>query len=199
MTTDNKIVSAFIDFQPNWAKNEKLRMQFENRLKSRLSQEVPAMVERLKKLEWLMTLELGEYADCMKEASEAFMYGLWRAVVSLIGIAAERFTDGLYSQLQWIILKDKKRISKSELLGQRPSERSKLAMLLISGLVDSAVYDKLVRIKELRDFYVHPQRKARNAEKDALTAMRLFRSVLKERFDKVYTIKQGKIVKRQFD
>lgn len=196
MTTDNKPVLAFIDFQPNWAKNKKLRTQFENTLKSRLSQEVPAMVERLKRLEWLMTLELGEYADFMKEASEAFMYGLWRATVSLVGIAAERFTDGLYSQLQWIILKDKKRISKSELLGQRPSERSKLAMLVVSDLVDSAVYDKLVKIKKLRDSYVHPQRKARNVEKDALDAMRLFRDVLQERFDKIYTIKQGKIIKR---
>ena len=194
MTYVGMDVTGIMDFMPSNAKNSVMRLQLEDSLKQKLIQEIPAMVERVAMLENLITLEVE--VNFMMEAREAFQYGLWRAAIGLIGIVAEKFTDGLYTQLKSVVPRDGKQISKAELLGERPSERSKLAILYVSGIISQAHYDKLVKIKELRNLYVHPQKKVRNAERDALTTTRLLRSVLQERFDKDYTIKQGKIVKR---
>ena len=194
MTYEDMDVTVIMDFMPSNAKNPVMRLQLEDGLKQKLIQEIPAMMERVAMLENLITLEVE--VDFMFEAREAFQYGLWRAAIGLIGIVAERLTDGLYTQLKTVISRDGKQISKTELLGERPSERSKLAALYVSGIISQAHYDKLVKIKKLRDFYVHPQKKVRNAERDALTTTRLLRSILQERFDKDYIIKQGKIVRR---
>ncbi len=195
MSTNDVRVLGLIYLIPTHAKDEQLRQQFESELKAELVQEVPTMVMRLAKLEPLIALEVEVWF--LDEALKAFQYGLWRAVIGLVGIVAESLTESLYAKLTSIQLTNGKQMSKAELLGDRPSQQSKLAVLFLSGQVESTHYKKLVQIKKLRDLYVHPPKKARNAEQDALTAMRLLQSVLKERFDKVYTFKQGKIVERQ--
>ena len=57
------------------------------------------MVSRLAEVDPIITLEVGAYIDFMREAVDAVQFGLWRAVVALIGIAAESFTDTLYNQV----------------------------------------------------------------------------------------------------
>ena len=193
--SDVSDITGLLDIRPSYARDPETRPQIENELKQELMEDVPAMVARLARLEDIFATDVeGEF---LSEAVEAFQYGLWRAVIGLVGIVAERLVDDLYTQLKPVTSRDGKQISKTELLGERPLERSKLAMLCVSGLIKSAHYDKLVRIKKLRDLYVHPRKKARSAEKDALTAMRLLGSVLKERWDEVYTIKERKVVRRE--
>lgn len=92
-------------------------------------------------------------------------------------------------------------MSKVEVFGPDkylPQQR-KLAILRYFSLIDSTSYNKLIKIKKLRDLYVHPPDKVRDFEKDAREAMRLFRTVIKGRFDQAYTIKKGKIVRRKQD
>jgi len=195
---DDKLVSGFIDLEPNSAKNPLLRPQLEAELKEQLINEVPQMVSRLAELEAFITIEVGEYIDFMREAVEAFQFRLWRAVVALIGIAAESFTDTLYSHIKHVTSTGGVSISKEKLFGRddyMPEER-KLAVLLVFGVILSDDFMRLRRIKRLRDQYVHPKGKAPDVEKDAREVIRLFRSVIKDRFERVYTIKKGKIVKR---
>ncbi len=195
---DDKLVSGFIDLIPNHAKNEMLRPQYESELKEQLVNNVPQMVSRLAELDPIITLEVGEYIDFMREAVDAFQFGLWRAVVALIGIAAESFTDTLYSRSKNVTSTSGVSISKEKLFGRddyMPEER-KLAVLFVFGIILSDDYERLRRIKRLRDQYVHPRGKAPDVEKDAREVIRLFRSVIKDRFERVYTIKKGKIVKR---
>jgi hypothetical protein len=196
---NNQLISTFIDLEPNWAKHEKLRLQYEEELKKRLTSGVPQMISRLAELDPIITLEVGEYISFMREAVEAFQFGLWRAVVALIGIASESFTDTLYSQVKDVKSISGVSIPKDKLFGRddyMPEER-KLAVLYILGFILSKDYDRLRRIKKLRDKYVHPKGEALNVEKDAREVIRLFRSVIKERFDRLYTIREGKIVKRE--
>lgn len=192
--SDVSEIIGLLDIRPSNARDPETRSEIENELKQELMEDVPAMVTRLARLEDIFATDVEGAFLC--EAVEAFQYGLWRAVIGLVGIVAERLVDDLYARLKPLTSRDGKQISKTELLGQRPLERSKLAILCVSGVIKSAHYDKLVRIKKLRDLYVHPRKKGRSAEKDALTAMRLLGRVLKERFDEVYIIKEGKIVKR---
>lgn len=199
MAENTGIMSVFVDFTPTHAKDERLRPRFENDLKDKLAQGIPAMVSRLAELDPIMTAEVGEYVDFMMEASEAFMYGHWRSVVALVGVAVEGFTDGLYSRLGRIVSKTGKEVSRKELFGddERLPENRKLAILHFFGVITPTTYDALTKIKRLRDQYVHPPRKARDVGADAREAMRLFRAILKERFDRDYTVKAGKVVRRQ--
>ncbi len=195
---NDQLISAFIDLEPNWAKDERLRLQYEEELKKRLTSDVPQMISRLAEIDAIITLEVGEYIYFMKEAVEAFQFGLWRAVVALIGIASESFTDTLYSQVKDVKSTSGVNISKEKLFGRddyMPEER-KLAILFIFSIILSEDYERLRRIKKLRDKYVHPKGKTSSVEQDAREAIRLFRSIIKERFDRIYTIKEGNIVKR---
>ena len=185
---------GLIDFMPTHAKDKRFRPDLENSMKEKLIQDVPEMVSRLAKLEPLITFEVE--IDFKLEAMDAFQHGLWRAVIALVGVVTESFTERLYAKLPSIVLADGTQISKSELLGDRPFVQSKLAILRLLGIIEPSHYRKLVQIWKLRGKYVHPPKKPRNAERDALTAMRLLRSVLKERFDKDYTIRQGEIVRK---
>lgn len=201
MAEGDKEVSTYIDFTPTHAQSEYLRPQLEKLLRADLEKAVPAMVSRLAELEPLITQEVGEYSDFMLEATWAFAYGLWRGVVALIGIAAEGFTASLYNQIKRVRSAVGEEVEKEKLFGRDDylPEQRKLAVLCLYGLVNKDAYGKLVRIKKLRDLYVHPQPKGRDAGQDAREAMTLFRAVLRERFEAKYTIKEGKIVERQVD
>lgn len=194
-------VETYIDLLPTHAKKQELRPQLENDLKDELVRAVPAMVSRLAELEPLITREVGEYINFLMEARSAFQFGLWRGVVALIGIAAENFTDSLFSQIMVVKSVAGEEIAKDKLFGRDGyvPEQRKLEVLRLFGLVNKSSYEKLVRIKKLRDLYVHPQPKGRDSGQDARQVMELFRAVLKERFDAKYTIKHGKIVERQAD
>lgn len=195
---DNKRLT-YIDFTPIHAKDEKLRPQLEESLKEQLVNDVPAMVSRLAKLEQLITVELDEYTDLLVEARLAFQYGLWRGVVALIGITAEKFTDSIYSQIKQVRSLDGEEIDKKRIFGDdaHVPEKRKLEILRFFGLITSPSFDKLIKIKKLRDKYVHPPSEELDVERDARKAMTLFQAVLKERFDAKYTIKKGKIVERE--
>jgi len=195
----DQLVSAFIDLEPNWAKDKKLRLKYEEELKERLTSGVPQMISRLAEIDAIITLEVGGYVDFMREAVDAFQFGLWRAVVAPIGIAAESFTDTLYSQVKDVNSTSGVSMSKEKLFGRddyMPEER-RLAVLYTFGIILPEDYERLRIIKKLRDKYVHPKEKAPNVEKDVRKVTGLFRSVIKDRFGRVYAIKQGEIVKRK--
>ena len=195
----DKGVLTYINLEPTHAKDPRLRPKLEEDIKTELTTGVPEMVSRLAKLEPLISHEVGEYADFIMEADRAFMHGLWRGVIALVGIAAEGFTDSLYGQITHVRSATGEEIAKEKLFGRddyMPRQRT-LEVLRLFGLIDNGTYDKLVRIRKLRDMYVHPQVNGHDSERDAQECMTLFRVVLKERFDARYTIRQGKIVPRQ--
>ena len=196
---EEREVRTYVNLEPNWARRPELRPQFEEEIKSQLIKDVPAMVSRLAELGPLISSEVGEYAELMMEAERAFMHGFWRAVVALVGCAAEGFTDKLYDRIKQVKSVSGEGVSKEKLFGKDGSVPAlrKLTVLKAFGLIDKAAYQKLLRIKKLRDSYVHPQSPDdRKSAPDAQEAMMLFRTVLRERFNAAYTIKEGKIVLR---
>lgn len=78
-------------------------------------------------------------------------------------------------------------------------ERRKLEVLRLVGIITPSNHDKLLKIKKLRDRYVHRGVQSRDIGRDARQTMRLFRSALRERFDSKYTIREGKIVDREVE
>jgi hypothetical protein len=134
------------------------------------------MVTRLAELEPIITPEVGEYIDFMREAVDAYQLGLWRAVVALIGIATENFTDTLYEGVKNVRSSTGTTISKEKLFGREdymPEER-KLAVLHTFGIIQQDDYDRLRKIKKLRDKYVHPKGETPEVEKDAREIIRIF-------------------------
>ncbi len=201
MAKGEKEILTYINFEPTHARSAELRPKLEEEIKGELIRNVPAMVSRIAELEPLITQEIAEYADFLMESERAFAYGLWRGVIALIGITAESFIGNLYNQITKVRSPTGEEISKEKLFGtdDRVSKQRKLDVLRLFGLINKKSYDKLVRINKLRDLYVHPKSKAQNPEQDAREVIKLFRALLKERFDTKYTIKEGKIVERQAD
>lgn len=199
MTGVEKELAAYLDLTPNHAKEPLLRPHLEESLKSQLMSDIPAMVSRLAELEPIITLEVGEYIDFLMEAKLAFQYGLWRGVVALVGVASEGFSDNLYKQIGRVKSVDGEEITRETIFGRDDyvPEQRKLAVLRLFGLISKESHENLTRIKKLRDLYIHPQPKGRDCGEDAREAMKLFRAVLKERFNSKYTIKKGKVVERQ--
>ena len=197
MTSKNKLVSAFIDLEVNHAKDPRLRPQFEAELKEELVNKVPQMASRLAELDHIITVEVGQYIHFMTEATEAYKFGLWRAVIALVGIAAESFIDALYGHLKTILSKSGEHVRKEDLFGEtNVPEARKITVLFTYGMIPADDYKRLLSIRELRRQYVHPKGKALNPQNDAKKSIKLFREIIRERFEREYTIKQGKIVKR---
>ena len=196
---DNKQITTFIDFEPNWAKDENLRRKYKEELQKRLLQEIPNMVTRIAEIEPIITIEVGEYINFLREAKEAYQFGLWRAAIALVGIASESFTDILYSANTGIKTTSGEMINKEALFGRDDylPEKRKLTVLYTYGIILKQDYEKLLKIKKIRDKYVHPKEKTIDVQKDASEIIKLFYSVIKGRFEREYTIKQGKIVKRE--
>jgi len=199
MAKGERGVWTYINLEPTHARSAELRPKLEEDIKEELIKNVPAMVSRLAELEPLITREVGECTGFIMEAERAFMYGLWRGVIALVGITAERFIDTLYNQVKRVKSVTGEEIAKEKLFGRDDylPEQRKLEVLRLFGLINKSNYDKLVCIKKLRDLYVHPESSTGDPEQDAREAMGLLRTVLKERFDTRYTIRQGKIVERQ--
>ena len=190
-------VEAFIDFEVNLARIR--RPQYEAELRGQLIAGIPQMADREAELEPILTLEVGTYIDFMREAREAFKFGLWRAVTALIGIAAESFTDTLFEKIKTVRSQAGVSVSKKELFGdgEHISENRKMAVLFLFGVIEGQDRDKLVAIKKLRDKYVHPRAQEPTVEADAREMMRLFQSVIRDRFEREYAISNGQIVKRE--
>lgn len=197
MGNEDHLISTYIDFEPNHAKDKLLRPQYEAQLREELINGVSKMVDRTAELEYILTLEIGTYIDFWREAREAYISGLWRAVIALNGIAAESFTDTLYAKVKNVKAPSGVSLSKTTLFGDEnhmPEDR-KLAVLYLLNFIEKEDYDKLKNIKSIRDKYVHPNGKPTDVEADAKEINRLFQSIIKDRFDRVYTIKEGKIVR----
>lgn len=202
MSAGNKdnLGTGYINLAPRWAKDPQLRSHLEDVLRQATLQEIPKMVSRLAEIEPLITIEMGEYSGLVSEADRAFQHGLWYAVVALNGVAAETFSNHLYDQIVSITSPTGKQEKKDIILGDSERgvpEQRKLAILKFFDLITPASYDKLLKMKKLRDIYAHGAVEGRDIGKDARYAMRLFRGVLKERFEARHTIKDGKIVERQ--
>lgn len=189
-------VNVYIDFEPNLAKTPEGSKWLEQELKDRCVAEVPSMISRMAELDEIMTTDLGDYVDFFAEARQAFLQGLWRSVVALIGIAAESFRSDLYAQIRYVGSASGKEVPKENIFGREDalSEKRKLEILKLFGVITPASHDKLSKIKKLRDRYVHPSQEDRDIGGDARKIMKLFQKVLTERFDARYTIREGKIV-----
>jgi len=118
----------------------------------------------------------------------------WLTLLRNCGSAAPE-----YPSIQKVRTSVGNELPKEELFGRNDyiPELRKLAVLFACGMVEESDYRRLKQIKKLRDRYIHPQGAAVNPEEDARNVIRLFRGIIKDRFDRVYTIKQGNIVKRE--
>ncbi len=167
---------------PGLPKEEPLRTVISNGVKANLEALHPMILSRLQELGPMATDELGPYADFMLEARTAFLYGLWRSTIALTGVAADSFVDEIYEQVKAITGPTGTKLDTSAVLGKSPPQKTKIQILRLQDLITAGGVDKLLKIKKLRDRYVHADTAGSDIGHDAREAMTLFTSVLIERY-----------------
>jgi len=188
------VKKAFIfDFTPNAMKSPAARKQIENNLKEELIERVPSMIKREGKIHPFITYEIGMYSDLLKIARKTYIYGLYYATVSMIGVTAERFAFELSKKLRFSV--NNNPVSKKELFGDNLSQGKRLKMLLKANIITQDVFIKLNQIRKIRNRYIHPEKK--NTQNiDGIKILNLMIEILQSRFSEKFEFKNGKIIKR---
>lgn len=194
---DSHLRSVYIDLESNSAQDPISRVHLTEELRKELDALAPEMIERLGELSALIVVDEGDFWDLLPEMKRAYQFGLWRSVVALVRIGAERFTDVLYDQIGLVNTPSGKRSRKEALFGERVTEQRKLVVLEAFGLITEKAGKDLDLIRRLRNRYVHEVPPIQQAEKDAQQAMKTFWSLLSERFDSKFTIARGRIVPKE--
>ncbi len=167
-----------IDLRPNTLHIPEIRKQAEDHLLKSLTAAVPAIIERQRKLPPFMIREYGAFSSLMDEARHCYEYGFVYASVSLMCIAAEKFTMELSNK-------------------NKGNQDKRLMYLKQQGAITSNHYENLHKISRMRDKYMHPKKiEERDAETDALEAIRLFNQVIQERFHEKYEVRDGVIFEK---
>ena len=184
---DAKYTQFFGDVTPELAKDKRKHKELQNSIRRDLEKQVPYIIERLAETRSFLIPEGIEYSDLLVEASSAYSMGYWRSVIALIGVAGESFTDDIYHTIDYIISSENTRMTRQELFGEDTNirERNKRAALLFCRKIEKPIYNKLCRIKTLRDSYVHPKKKAHDMHSDAKEALNTFIEIMDWYVDKV--------------
>ncbi len=183
-----------INATPNIIKDPNSKNQIEKQLRDKFEKELPKILERVGKMPALLTCDVGFYSFLLEEATKCYEFGLYYATISLIGISAERFAIELSGQLNFEI--NNLKISEKDLFGKKINRQGRrLALLKKSKVITLESYDKLLKINTIRNKYIHP-RNIGDSKEDSLKTLRLFIEILNSRFSDIYTIKNGKIIKK---
>lgn len=177
----SRSVQFFGNITSEWARDGKKHEELRSRLRQQFEKQLPDIVKRLAETRSFISLEDTEFSDLLKEAMQAYSNGYWRSVVALIGVAGESFTEKLYCDIPDIVLDENVRITRHELLGKDDNVREniKIAALLVYKKINKPIFDKLRRIKALRDSCVHHQlrKKPHNFHAEAKEAFNSFTEI----------------------
>jgi len=181
----------YIDLTCNTLGIANVRKQYEQKLKKHFDELIPKILKRSSKVHAFMTDEIGFYSRLLSEAKWVYELGSHYSTVSMIGIAAERFSIELEEKIKLEI--NGNPISKEDVFGKRLGQYKRLRMLLKAKLISQQAFEKLDRIREIRDRYIHPRLEI-NPENDSIEVLNLMIDVIQSRFSERYRIENGVLV-----
>lgn len=187
--------SQFIgDITSEWARDVNKHEELRNNIRQKFERQMPSIIERLAGTKPFIIPESFEFSNLLIEARSAYLMGFWRAVVALIGVAGESFTDRLYQTIDNVVSGGNIQMKRQELFGKDENirEKNKIAALLFCNKIEKPIYTKLCRIKTLRDSYVHPKKKLCDMQSEAKEALNTFIEIMGWHVNKtVGTIRSG--------
>jgi hypothetical protein len=190
---DQESIGAFFDFSKNALHDNSAKEQIRQSITLRLQQMVPDILARMENMPPFITTELGAYVDIVSEAITSYQFGLYRGAVTLVGIAAERFSSELYSRIR--IQRGSEELAISQVFGDDPLQYRRIAILYAFGIISQSVRGKLDLIRQVRNSYVHLKNQI-DPQEDAFKTLNAFCEILQERFDNNFTFRDGTIVTR---
>jgi hypothetical protein len=187
-------MKVHLDATSNIIKFPEIRKQIEKNLRKDFEKELPNRLKRMGKVPSFITTDVGIYTQLFEEAKQCYNSGLYHATIAMIGIATERFSIELSTKIIFKINENK--ITEKDLFGRDIQKQwLRLDLLEKSKVLKPEYVKKLKKIEIIRNKYVHPKEKG-DAKKDSLKVLKLFIEILKSRFSDSYSIKDGKIVKK---
>ena len=188
----NKGTLFYFDFTPNALKSPEAEKQIKKQIMGKLPLLAKGILERGKKVNPILTYRIGDYLTLLKESKLAYELGLYSSAISMVGITAERFAIELSGRLRFRV--NKTPIRRNELFpNTRFNQYKRLMILRKAGLISDKMFNKLDKIRDIRNKYVHPKNKG-NPEKDSIKALNLMIECLQSDFSEKYEIVEGKIV-----
>lgn len=177
---DHYIAQFIGDITSEWAKDVNRHEELSNNIRQNIEKQLPSIIERIAETRPFLIPENLEFSDLLIEAKSAYSFGFWRAVIALIGVAGESFSNRLYQTINHVISNGGIQLKRQELFGndENVSEKSKIAALLFCNIIEKPVYTKLCRIKKLRDHYVHPIKGVHNVHSEAKEALNTFIEIM---------------------
>jgi len=168
------------DITSEWAKDVNKHEELSNDIRQKLEKQIPSMIERIAETRPYLIPEYLEYSNLLVEAKSAYSFGFWRAVIALIGVAGESFTDRLYQTVNHVTSIENIQMKRQELFGNDEYVRgnNKIAALLFCNIIEKPIYTKLCRIKKLRDSYVHPTKRVHDVHSEAKETLNTFIEIM---------------------
>lgn len=183
----DQYIAQFIgDITSEWAKDVDRHEELSNNIRQKLEKQMPSIIERIAETRPFLIPENIEFSNLLIEAKSAYSFGFWRAVIALIGVAGESFTDRLYRTIDHVISTANIKMERQELFGKDENVRgkNKIAALLFCNIIEKPIYKKLCRIKKLRDSYVHPTKGVHDVHSEAKEALNTFIEIMDWYVDK---------------
>lgn len=194
MKKQKEQIPIYLDTTPNALLHPSAREQIAEQIKQRLIEQIPNIIDREKKIKAFMTDELGEYLNLLVEAKQVYKLGYHHSAIAMVGVAAERFSIELASKLRFKV--NNISISQKEIFDRDINQYKRLRLLKKSGLLEKVAFERLDKIRDIRNKYIHPKAKI-NPENDSVILLNLMIETLSERFSKKYSIRDGKLVKNK--
>jgi hypothetical protein len=187
-------IRIHLDTTSNIIGNQEIRKQIEEQLRNQFEKSMPEVIKRMAEIPALLTADVGLYSQFLDEAKNCYLSGLFRASVSMIGMASERFVIEIFEKVKFKI--NERDIVEEDLFdGPLKKQQWKLNLLSKSGLLKPEYVKKFEEINTIRNKYIHP-RELGNAKEDSLKVLKLYIEILNSRFSDEFTIVNGKIVKK---
>lgn len=183
-----------LDTTSNIIGNQEIRIQIEEQLRNQFEKNMPEVIKRMAEIPALLTADVGLYSQFLDEAKNCYFSGLFRASVSMISMASERFVIEMFEKVKFKI--NENEIAEGDLFdGPIKKQQWRLNLLEKSNLLKPQYVRKFEEINTIRNKYIHP-RELGNAKEDSLKVLKLYIEVLNSRFSDEFTIVNGKIVKK---
>lgn len=178
---DQHMAQFIGDITSEWAKDVDRHEELSNNIRQKIEKQMPSIIKRIAETRPFLIPENFEFSNLLIEAKSAYSFGFWRSVIALIGVAGESFTDRLYQTINNVISSGNFQMKRQELFGNDDNVRgkNKIAALLFCNIIEKPIYNKLCRIKRLRDSYVHPKKgKIHDAHSEAKEALNTFIEIM---------------------
>jgi hypothetical protein len=187
-------IEMYIDSMPESLIDERTSEnaigEYKKYLSKRFRKDLPAIIERTKKLSNIRTTNTNPCLNLLLESREAYTKGLFYSSIAMAGISAERYAIEISTK---IVFKSSNKEIYLEDLFERLSQSQRIKILSDLGLIVSEIKIELDEINKIRNKYIHPKLIG-DLEKDALIIVNRMAKIMEIEFNENYYIKEGKLV-----